>query len=56
MTEDKITKPGHAKLPLELKTDVARCDLSNREGYRLVLSCNHDKSKTGSKAHANPRS
>ncbi|MBK7093053.1 MAG: hypothetical protein IPH59_15280 [bacterium] len=56
MSDNKILKQIHPKHPVVLKTDTARCDLDNREGYRMVFSCNHNELKTGSKAQTNPRS
>ena len=56
MTEDKILKCAQANPPFALKTAAAHGDLASREGYRMVLMCNHDKSKTGRKAQAKLRS
>ncbi len=56
MSNKVINKRGIIKQPIVLHCEAGRTDIFNREGYRMVISCNHDNSKTGSKAQTSTRS
>ena len=53
---NSVSKRKPTPFPAALQSESARTDLANSEGYRMVLSCNHEKTFTGSKARTTPRS
>lgn len=56
MKSNNVPKRKPTPFPAALQSENAKADLANSEGYRMVLSCNHDKTFTGSKARTTPRS
>ena len=56
MKSNSVSKRKPTPFPAALQSESARTDLANSEGYRMVLSCNHEKTFTGSKARTTPRS
>ena len=56
MSKKTAIKDVPVKQPIVLHADAGKTELANREGYRMVISCNHDNTKSGSKAPTRPRS
>jgi hypothetical protein len=59
--ENPLNKANTSKrkpmpFPAALQSESAKTDLANKEGYRMVLSCTHEKTFTGSKARTTSRS
>lgn len=56
MNNKTAIKGVPVKQPIVLHADAGKTELANREGYRMVISCNHDNAKSGSKAPTKTRS
>lgn len=56
MNNKTAIKGVPVKQPIVLHADAGKTELANREGYRMVISCNHDNTKSGSKAPTKTRS
>ncbi len=56
MTKTKRGSRVEVTRPLVLHADAAKSEMSNPEGYRVVLSCSHNKSQTGPRVRTASRS